>query len=89
MNESTETECTTKPNNNLSDEEANAFITKHQQKKKNKLEYKAEQKRLLKLRRTQKKETKDVGFNFDDSLKQTDYYFENNLRKVYPYFFYW
>ena len=50
---------------------------------------KEERKRLLKQRRTEKKEVKQAGFHLNDSLKQTEYYFENGLRKVYPYFFYW
>jgi lysosomal alpha-mannosidase len=55
--------------------------------KKPKLE-KEERKRLLKLRRQAKKEVKSVGF-YNETLKETDYYFENGLRKVYPYFFFW
>lgn len=53
------------------------------------MENKAEKKRKLKERRALAKETKEVGFNYNESLKQTDYYFESGLRKVYPYFFDW
>jgi lysosomal alpha-mannosidase len=49
---------------------------------------KEERKRMLKIRRQSKKEVKQVGF-YDETLTQTDYYFENGLRKVYPYFFFW
>jgi len=49
---------------------------------------KEERKRLLKLRRQAKKEGNSVGF-YNETLKETDYYFENGLRKVYPYFFFW
>ncbi len=52
-------------------------------------EKKAEAKRKLKERRAHTKETKEVGFNLNDSLMQTDYYFDAGLRKVYPYFFFW
>ena len=52
------------------------------------LEKRGERREKLKERRRQKKETKSVGF-FLESLKQTDYYFENGLRKVYPYEFSW
>ena len=61
------------------------YSSRHQRKN----EMKAQKKRELKERRAKAKETKEVGFNLNESLKQTDYYFENGLRKVYPYFFYW
>jgi hypothetical protein len=51
-------------------------------------EAKAERKRALKERRKQKLEQKQVGF-CDDVLQHTDYYYENGLRKVYPYWFLW
>ncbi len=56
--------------------------------KKTRLEIKEERKANLKARRRAKKETKSVGFS-NDILNQTSYYFENGLRKVYPYFFGW
>ncbi|RMZ94155.1 RNA pseudouridylate synthase domain-containing 2, partial [Brachionus plicatilis] len=49
---------------------------------------KEERKTALKQRRQLKKEHKEVGFS-NDILKQTEYYFENGLRKVYPYYFGW
>lgn len=49
---------------------------------------KEERKKLLKERRHVKKENKSVGIT-NDILHQTDYYFENGLRKVYPYYFGW
>lgn len=49
---------------------------------------KQERKIQLKIRRQAKKEVKPVGF-YNETLTQTDYYFENGLRKVYPYFFFW
>ncbi|CAF0783331.1 unnamed protein product [Brachionus calyciflorus] len=55
---------------------------------KSKLELKEERKKALKQRRLLRKENKEVGFP-NDILKQTEYYFENGLRKVYPYFFGW
>lgn len=67
----------------------NEYAAKYAAREKLKIEQKAEKKRLLKERRAKHKETKEVGFNFNDSLKQTDYYFENGLRKVYPYDFHW
>ena len=51
-------------------------------------ESQADRKRKLKERRAEKSETKDIGFS-EDTLKQTDYYYENGLRKVYPYWFGW
>lgn len=57
-------------------------------KNKSKLELKEERKKALKQRRFLKKENKEVGFS-NDILKQTEYYFENGLRKVYPYYFGW
>jgi len=62
-------------------------LSKSAMKKMNRLS-KEERKRLLKERRQKKKEHKAVGIG-QDILKQTDYYFENGLRKVYPYFFGW
>ena len=50
---------------------------------------KEERKQDRKARLKLKQETKVVGFHNNDSLKQTQYYFENGLRKVYPYFFGW
>jgi hypothetical protein len=49
-------------------------------------EMKEERKKNLKLRRQAKRENKTAGFT-NDILKQTQYYFENGLRKVYPYHF--
>lgn len=54
----------------------------------NKDEIKEERKKSLRQRRQLKKEHKEVGFS-NDTLKQTEYYFENGLRKVYPYYFGW
>jgi hypothetical protein len=51
-------------------------------------EAKEDTKRKLKERRAAKTEKKDVGFS-NDILNQTDYYFENGLRKVYPYMYNW
>ena len=63
--------------------------TESSEKKSKKHKYdKEERKRMLKLRRQSKKEVKQVGF-YNETLTQTDYYFENGLRKVYPYFFFW
>ena len=50
---------------------------------------KEERKKCLKERRQQKQAQKVVGFSDNDRLKQTSYYFENGLRKVYPYIFAW
>jgi hypothetical protein len=62
-------------------------LSKSALKKMNRLS-KEERKRLLKERRQKKKEHKAVGIG-NEILKQTDYYFENGLRKVYPYYFGW
>lgn len=62
-------------------------LSKSAMKKMNRLS-KEERKRLLKERRQKKKEHKAVGIGHE-ILKQTDYYFENGLRKVYPYYFGW
>lgn len=51
-------------------------------------EMKEDRKNALKERRAKKKEHKEVGFSVD-LLKQTEYYKENGLRKVYPYWFGW
>jgi hypothetical protein len=51
-------------------------------------EAKEERKRKLKERRAVHQEKKEVGFP-SEMLKQTDYYFENGLRKVYPYQYDW
>lgn len=59
-----------------------------ERKIKSKQETKDERRKALKQRRQQKKEHKEVGFS-NDILKQTEYYFENGLRKVYPYYFGW
>ena len=61
---------------------------KSAQKHQTKLEMKEERKANLKIRRRAKKETKLAGFS-DHDLNQTSYYFENGLRKVYPYNFGW
>ena len=50
---------------------------------------KEERKQDRKARLRLKQETKAVGFHDNHTLKQTEYYFENGLRKVYPYFFCW
>lgn len=71
------------------DNTTNTSTTNDNSKKSKKFKYdKEERKRMLKIRRQAKKEVKQVGF-FNESLTQTDYYFENGLRKVYPYFFFW
>lgn len=50
---------------------------------------KEERKQDRKARLALKQEKKAVGFHDNETLKQTQYYFENDLRKVYPYFFGW
>ena len=52
------------------------------------LEMKEERKANLKKRRQAKRENKAVGIS-NDIPQQTTYYFENGLRKVYPYYFGW
>lgn len=69
------------------DEAHENTLSKSAMKKMNRLS-KEERKRLLKERRQKKKEHKAVGIG-QEILKQTDYYFENGLRKVYPYYFGW
>lgn len=49
---------------------------------------KEERKQALKQRRQERKANKQVGFS-NEILNQTQYYFENGCRKVYPYFFGW
>lgn len=49
---------------------------------------KEERKASLKQRRQERKALKQVGFH-DKNLEETQYYFENGFRKVYPYFFRW
>lgn len=68
---------------------AEKYVSARALKQQQKNEMKAQRKRELKERRAKVKENKEVGFNLNESLKQTDYYFENGLRKVYPYLFYW
>lgn len=69
-------------------EDANKMAANDDNKKKTYQEIKEERKRNLKLRRQQKREHKEAGIS-NDILKQTQYYFENGLRKVYPYYFGW
>ncbi len=54
---------------------------KNESKKKHKYT-KEERKQDRKARLALKQETKAVGFHDNESLKQTQYYFENGLRKV-------
>lgn len=49
---------------------------------------KEERKQELKKRRQERKAVKQVGFS-NLMLNQTQYYFENGFRKVYPYYFGW
>ena len=49
---------------------------------------KEERKQMLKQRRQEKKAAKQVGFD-NLMLNQTQYYFENGFRKVYPYYYGW
>lgn len=63
-------------------------ISKNQQRKMTRRETKEERKKALKQRRQLKKEHKGVGYS-NVVLNQTSYYFENGLRKVYPYYFGW
>jgi lysosomal alpha-mannosidase len=87
-------------NNNASNEQqvqgqSHVFFTHPEKEKKfDKTRYasfqeaKEDRKRKHKERRANKQEHKEVGFS-NNLLKQTDYYFENGLRKVYPYWFGW
>ena len=63
-------------------------VSKNQQRKMTRRETKEERKKALKQRRLLKKEHKGVGYS-NVALNQTSYYFENGLRKVYPYYFGW
>ena len=49
---------------------------------------KEERKQQLKQKRQARKAEKQVGFS-NAMLEQTEYYFENGFRKVYPYYFGW
>lgn len=69
--------------------ETNSLENNTNQSKKRHKYTKEERKQDRKARLALKQEKKAVGFHDNDTLKQTQYYFENDLRKVYPYFFGW
>jgi len=62
--------------------------SKNQMKREKKFQDSVERKRLLKLRREETNSKKSVGYT-GDLISHTDYYFENGLRKVKPYYFEW
>ena len=77
-----------KMSENVESNPINDELNNNKTVRKTRQEIKEERKANLKARRKAKKETKSVGFS-NDILNQTSYYFENGLRKVYPYFFGW
>ncbi len=68
---------------NDQDNNSTSELSKSAWKQKKRQELKEERKANLKKRRQEKQANKSVGTS-NENLDQSEYYFENGLRKVYP-----